>query len=833
MKTSKKRIFARIISLMLALMLMIPVNMDVQAAKGSVKSVTVTNLPAKTLTLKKGKTFTLKTSVEKTGNVSKAVSYKSSNTKVATVNSKGKITAKKKGTTKITITSKANSKKKVTITVTVGTPVTKVKLNKTKATLNVGKTLTLKASLSPSKPSNKKVVWTSSNTKVATVNSKGKVTAVKAGTAKITATAADGSGKKATCTITVTNKVTKVSLNKKKKSLLVGEAFTLKATVTPKKADNTELTWTSSNDSVAVVDSNGKVTAVRAGTAKITAKAKDGSKKSASCTVTVSAPTTIESAVIENDRTIKIKLTGADTISASNLKVKTWLYRKSDTAKELKIDSITTTDNINYTITLNEKYALGKYQIVEITATNLRGTESTSIEATYNNGGKSYVYNAYYNCEVNKEMNVTLTEYDAAGYLNLSIDKLPEGIKYFTSASSKYTIRFYGTPTKVGQTTTVCKIKDEYGDSYTYNITWNVYSSEQMLVTDTNVTYTLRDNSTRKYVSTKVKVVGGSGSYTYAFEGENYGLNLYKYSSGTYVEGYLNNLGTYNIKVRVTDAADASKTAVANIKIEIVGAATISGTVTDALGNPIENVLVYFENQDENAGYNYIYTDSNGEYSIAMPTGIYDVRFCYKNKNRYLYNQSITKSVTGFNYSFTDLYKVTINDNIIGEDDVWYNEAGSAYDYYGTLYGAGETLYLEQGTYHLHIDAIEYYASASFTVRAQSNVVTPLITKKNVPVLSLDTPVSVTTDNTYVYLKFVPETSGTYYFYSTGSKDSYGVLCNASDSSLTYNDDAGAGNNFLMSYSCTAGSTYYVKARAYGSNEINFNVVVSKTKPQV
>ena len=100
---------------------------------------------AKQLTLKKGKSFTLKTKVSVSGKkVSKAVTYKTSNKKVATVNAKGKITAKKRGTATITVYSKADKKKTCKIKVTDGTPVTKVKLNKTKANLNVGKSLTLK-----------------------------------------------------------------------------------------------------------------------------------------------------------------------------------------------------------------------------------------------------------------------------------------------------------------------------------------------------------------------------------------------------------------------------------------------------------------------------------------------------------------------------------------------------------------------------------------------------------------------------------------------------------------------------------------------------------------
>ena len=198
-----KRILAIVIAAAVAVSILTVPDAEVSAATGKVKSVAVTNLPAKQLTLKKGKTFTLKSKVTVTGKASKKVTYKTSNKKIATVNAKGKITAKKKGTAKIYVISKADKKKKCTITVMVGTPVTKVKLNKTKSTMTIGKKQTLKATVTPKKASSKAVVWKSSNKKVATVTSKGVVKAKKAGTVKITATAKDGSGKKATCKVTV------------------------------------------------------------------------------------------------------------------------------------------------------------------------------------------------------------------------------------------------------------------------------------------------------------------------------------------------------------------------------------------------------------------------------------------------------------------------------------------------------------------------------------------------------------------------------------------------------------------------------------------------------
>lgn len=89
-------------------------------------------------------------------------------------------------------------------------------------------------------------------------------------------------------------KVTGVSLNKSSMRLAVGDSQTLEATVKPSNAANDRVTWSSSNESVAVVDSDGEVTAKKAGTATITVTTKDG-KKTAKCTVTVTAKSESES----------------------------------------------------------------------------------------------------------------------------------------------------------------------------------------------------------------------------------------------------------------------------------------------------------------------------------------------------------------------------------------------------------------------------------------------------------------------------------------------------------------------------------------------------------
>jgi uncharacterized protein YjdB len=195
-------------------------------------------------------------------------------------------------TTTVPKTSNNTEPSSTTPTVTSSTPspstpvaVSGVALNKKVATVNVGKKVTVKATVTPANADNKTLAWTSSNTKIATV-SNGVVKGVKAGRVIITAKTIDGSNISAKCTVTVKQPVTRISLSKKA-TMYTGKKLTLKAKVNPANASNKALTWKSSNTKIAKVASNGVVTGVKAGTVKITATAKDGSRKSATCTVTV------------------------------------------------------------------------------------------------------------------------------------------------------------------------------------------------------------------------------------------------------------------------------------------------------------------------------------------------------------------------------------------------------------------------------------------------------------------------------------------------------------------------------------------------------------------
>ena len=175
----------------------------------AVVKVTKVSVTASARNIAAGKKVQLKAAVAPSKATNKAVTWKSSNTKVATVSSKGVVTfSKKAGGKKVTITATAKdgSKKygKITLTCMKGS-VKKITLSGVK-TLKAGKTAKVKAKVTTMNgKANKTLTWTSSNTKIATVNKTGKVKAAKGkkGTVTITARATDGSGKKATIKIRV------------------------------------------------------------------------------------------------------------------------------------------------------------------------------------------------------------------------------------------------------------------------------------------------------------------------------------------------------------------------------------------------------------------------------------------------------------------------------------------------------------------------------------------------------------------------------------------------------------------------------------------------------
>ena len=219
----------------------------------------------------------------------KKVTWKSSDETVATVSESGLVKAIGAGTATITATSTKDETKQGTCAITVNEPaeiieVTSIALNETEKTILIGEKLTLTVTYTPDDANTGKgITWSSSDATVAKVEG-GVVTGLKEGTATITATTEKG--KTATCEVTVKPvAVESVSLDKTEATVKVDATLKLTATVLPANATNKDVTWSTSDATIATVD-KGTVTGVAEGEATITVKTVDG-EKTATCKVKV------------------------------------------------------------------------------------------------------------------------------------------------------------------------------------------------------------------------------------------------------------------------------------------------------------------------------------------------------------------------------------------------------------------------------------------------------------------------------------------------------------------------------------------------------------------
>ncbi len=231
-------------------------------------------IDASTVSLQAGKTKTLTAKVTPSTATYPTVKWSSSNTKVATVDSKGVVKAVAGGSAVITAKS-ADGNAQATCKVNVTQPVSGVTVTSPSTYVRIGKIVALKATVTPSTATNQKVTWSSADTKKATVSADGVVTGISQGYVNITAKTVDG-GKTATYKILVVKSVTGLKLDKASITINEGKATTITPTVSPADATVKTVKWSSDNNDVATVDAAGKVTAKSQGHATITAKTSDG-----------------------------------------------------------------------------------------------------------------------------------------------------------------------------------------------------------------------------------------------------------------------------------------------------------------------------------------------------------------------------------------------------------------------------------------------------------------------------------------------------------------------------------------------------------------------------
>lgn len=307
MKTMSVKVFTRIACLIMAVAMAV-------SLVGCGVDITSVGLPTD-IVLEKGETKQLnieygtddKAEQEKIAEAASKLNltWSSSDETVATVDETGLVTAVGAGEADVTV-SVADANISSTTHIKVVILPTGVEAPETLSLeLNGEATKALGAKMTPEDATDVKLAYLSSDESVATVDESGNVTAVGVGECTITttivadttATAEDAGvdsemlvvpeNAKAETKVTVTTKVEQIALSKTEGVLTVGNSVTITATVTPDNATNATVNWTSSDEKVATVDSNGKVTAVAAGNATIKATSESDGDVSADYALTV------------------------------------------------------------------------------------------------------------------------------------------------------------------------------------------------------------------------------------------------------------------------------------------------------------------------------------------------------------------------------------------------------------------------------------------------------------------------------------------------------------------------------------------------------------------
>ena len=240
----------------------------------------------KTKVLEVGETVSLHVSASPASVTVKTYTWTSSNKKVATVNSSGVVTAKKKGTAKITVAVKDGSGRKAVATIKVVKRASSLALDKYLIQMIVGRTTTLKGIVKPKSTTMTNFKYKAGDENILHVTGNGKITALAAGTTTVTVTTEDGSklSQKAKVIVREYIPATGLKLSAENMTMAIGDRQTVTYSLVPSNTDD-KIKWDTNNKHVATISKNGVITALAAGSATITGTTTSG--QTASCTVTV------------------------------------------------------------------------------------------------------------------------------------------------------------------------------------------------------------------------------------------------------------------------------------------------------------------------------------------------------------------------------------------------------------------------------------------------------------------------------------------------------------------------------------------------------------------
>lgn len=674
----------------------------------------------------------------------------------------------------------------------------------------------------------KKVTYQSKNKKVATVSKKGVVKGKKVGKTKLVLTEKKNKKKKKTITVRVMkNAVKKVKISKKSATTQVGATFQLKATVSAKKKASKKVYWKSSKSSVATVSQKGVVKGKKAGTAKITVQAIDGSKKKATCTVKVVSGTTAQTnssirlagMKVRNMYSLTFSLNRPCALNLSAIVVKRKTLANGAYRSEVRLDAVTTSDNKNYQLTFLGRNGLREGEYVQL---QIKGV-SNVLEGQYKDTVHAYAGEYIYSGTVGQGMYEEIESHDTKGCATYTLTGLPAGLSYEVKSSG--TIEIEGTPTKAGLQIATLKVKDEVGNTFTKTLKFCIGSSETIAAAAAK-SYAMVETNSNVSVSKWITVVGGSGQYTFAFLSAPEELTLDTEDGAVYA--HVLKPGTYTAQVQVADASNPAINTKVTVTFSITKGVVIRGKVKDAEGKTITDtngIDISIENKDKANPYYYYEPGiaSDGSYATVVPAGTYNIhaKTYYADGSYFVYDYVASKDSQILNLKLP-VYRVelSLNNGSVVDNRISWGEDGY-------LIGYGDVYYLRAGKHTMSTTWIGFMnrltsAQTTFTITNKGKKVVADVQVaeggNNTTTPSLAAPGTIEVQgntSSYGFFSFTPTETATYRIYSGAtSGDTYGVIYDSEGKLLQAGDNGGSNNyyQFAMKHELTAGKTYYIGA---------------------
>ena len=393
------------------------------------QTVTRLTLDKTSISLKENDVQPLTVTVTPDNAYDKTVTWSSSDSSIAIVDENGIVKAISKGSTVITAKANDGSNVYATCKVTVTRGVSGVTLNTHSAAMYPGESVALEAIVTPETADNRNVVWTSVNPAIATVSNNGLVSGVASGATTVIVRTQDGAFEDR-CDISVWYHVSEISIDKNSVELYPNETTTLIASVLPDNAHNKNVTWSSSNTSIARVTQDGVITAVSTGTTTVYVKSEDGDV-SASCKIRVKQyatgiDLTPASATIYADESLALTATVSPSTTAN--KDVTW------SSSDPSVASVE-----NGVVTPHKK---GHVVITARTAdgSNLSATSEISIKAAVPEGAVDLGLSVYWaTCDLGAKNSQTPGELYAWGETSTKSSYTIDNYKYYDGTSyTKY-----------------------------------------------------------------------------------------------------------------------------------------------------------------------------------------------------------------------------------------------------------------------------------------------------------------------------------------------------------------------------------------------------------